>query len=245
MKRIRAAISVAAFVGLTSAASATTISLHSAGSYGALVGSGPQIVEDFEGFGALGEGEVGSNFSTDVGTFNTLGGTGSGGTVTGLSGNTGTELALRDGNTFRRVNTTPGGRWYLDSNDTWGMSWEVSTGSMFSRIVFTLADGSDAGGWLAIISEGIRVEQRTNGRLGDGNIATVVVDFGRAVSSALITIGNYSGSGSQGFVRNDGFSVDDISVNIAPVPLPAGLPLLLAGLGGLVALGRRRKANAA
>jgi hypothetical protein len=240
MKILRIAASAAAFFALTSLASATTITLHSAGSYAALVGSGPQIVENFESFGGLGEGEVGTNFNTSVGIFNTLGGTGTGGTVSGLSGNTGTVLALRDGNTFGRSNTTSGGRWYLDSNDTFGMGWFVETGSMFSRVVFNLTDGSDVGGFLSIISDGVRTEQRTAGRLADGGVTTVVVDFGKAVSSAFISIGNYTGSGSNQNVRNDGFAVDDISVNIAPVPIPPSLALLLAGMGGLFLMRRKR-----
>jgi hypothetical protein len=174
------------------------------------------------------------------GIFNTLGGTGTGGTVSGLSGNTGTVLALRDGNTFGRSNTTSGGRWYLDSNDTFGMGWFVETGSMFSRVVFNLTDGSDVGGFLSIISDGVRTEQRTAGRLADGGVTTVVVDFGKAVSSAFISIGNYTGSGSNQNVRNDGFAVDDISVNIAPVPIPPSLALLLAGMGGLFLMRRKR-----
>ena len=242
--RILAIAAPAALFALTTMASATTITLHSPGSYAALVGAGPQIVEDFEGFGGLGEGEVGTNFDTSVGIFNTLGGLGSGGTVNNLSGNTGTVLALRDGNTYGRLNTTAGGRWYLDSNDTFGMGWFVETGSLFSRIVFNLTDGSDVGGYLSIISDGTRTEQRTGGKLANGDVTTVVVDFGRAVSSAFISIGNYAGVGSNRNVLNDGFAVDDISVNIAPVPVPASLPLLLAGMGGLYLVRRRRTARA-
>lgn len=246
MRHALAAGMLGALVAIATApAWATTITLGGIGDYDSLLGSGPQVVEDFETVTPTPtEGEVGADFVTAVGTFNTLGGTGTGGTVTGLPGNTGTELALRDGNTFGRVNTTTGGRWYLDSNDTWGLSWDVDVGMMFDRIVFTLADGSDVGGWLSIMADGMRVEQRVDGRLSNGNLYTVVVDFGMSVSSALIEIGNYTTSGGQTFLRNDGFSIDDISVNIAPVPVPAGLPLLLAGLGGLALLRRRGRASA-
>lgn len=41
------------------------------------------------------------------------------------------------------------------------------------------------------------------------------------------------------FVRADGFELEPITDQIAPVPLPAGLPLLLGGLAGLGALGLR------
>jgi hypothetical protein len=238
---LSAATGMALFVG--HAAFATTINSQafSSGAYAAAVGPGAQVFEGFEGFG-LPEGEVGTNFNTAVGTFNTIGGTGSGGTVTGLSGNTGTELALRDGNTFGRTNTTPGGRWYLDSNDTKGMLWDVNIGTMFERIVFVLTDGSDVGGWLSVIADGVRYEQRTAGQLGNGNRQIVTIDFGSAVSSAQIALGVFSGSGSTSYRLNDGFSIDDISV--APVPVPATLPLLLAGLGGIAFLRRRQRSTA-
>ncbi|MEM6372914.1 MAG: VPLPA-CTERM sorting domain-containing protein, partial [Pseudomonadota bacterium] len=51
---------------------------------------------------------------------------------------------------------------------------------------------------------------------------------------------------STGFSGND-FAVDDITftgpapTSMTPVPLPAGLPLLLAGLGGLALLRRRQR----
>ena len=46
---------------------------------------------------------------------------------------------------------------------------------------------------------------------------------------------------STGFVGND-YALDDLSFSakgISPIPLPAGLPLLMAGLGGLALLRRR------
>ncbi len=240
MKSFGIVAATAAFFALTGAAGATTITFNSPGDYGALVGVGPQVVEDFESFGGLGEGEVGTDFMTSVGTFNTLGGTGTGGTVTGLAGNTGTQLALRDGNTFGRENTTLGGNWYIDSNDTFGMGWLIQTGSLFSRVVFNLTDGSDTGAWLSIIADGVRAEQRTAGQLPNGEVTTVVIDFGAAVSSAYVEIANFKASGSTVGRLNDGFGIDDVSVNISAVPVPATLPLLLAGLGGLYLIRRRR-----
>lgn len=204
--------------------------------------------EDFETLGAnLGEGEVGSNFSTAVGTFNTLGGTGTGGTVSNLPGNTGTELALRDGNTYGRYNTQPlDGDWYLDSNDTYGIDWDVSTGSTFNTVIFTLVDGSDTGAFLRITSEGDTFEQRVGGKLSNGNASIVVVSFDTLVSDAVIEIGNYTSDGTT-LRTNDGFAIDGLRVGTdnrliqeppAPVPLPASGLLLI---GALAATGWRAR----
>lgn len=204
--------------------------------------------ENFETLGSnLGEGEVGSNFSTAVGTFNTLGGTGTGGTVSGLPGNTGTELALRDGNTYGRYNTQPlDGDWYLDSNDTYGIDWDVSTGSTFNTVVFTLVDGSDTGAFLRITSDGDTFEQRVGGKLSNGNASIVVVSFDTLVNDAVIEIGNYNSSGTS-LRTNDGFAIDGLRVGTdnrlvqdppAPVPLPASGLLLI---GALAATGWRAR----
>ncbi|WP_425039343.1 VPLPA-CTERM sorting domain-containing protein [Primorskyibacter sp. S187A] len=40
--------------------------------------------------------------------------------------------------------------------------------------------------------------------------------------------------------RNIGFTITSLDVTLAPIPLPAGLPLLLAGLGGLALMARRK-----
>lgn len=223
---------------------ATSISVaeFSTSSFDALVASGTFGGEDFETLGAsLGEGEVGSDFATAVGTFNTLGGTGSGGTVSGLPGNTGTELALRDGNVYGRVNTVPtDGTWYLDSNDTQGIGWDVSTGDMFNTVIFTLVDGSDTGAYLRISADGETHEQRVGGQLANGNASIVVVSFDTSMSNAVIELGNYTSSGSD-MRTNDGFSIDGLRVGATPVPLPAS-GLLLAGALGFGGWRARRKA---
>ncbi|TBN42808.1 VPLPA-CTERM sorting domain-containing protein [Paracoccus subflavus] len=47
-------------------------------------------------------------------------------------------------------------------------------------------------------------------------------------------------TGGQGQAGNG--RVDDIEVDVAPIPLPASAVLLLAGLGGLAAVRRKKKA---
>ncbi|MDW3224989.1 MAG: VPLPA-CTERM sorting domain-containing protein [Paracoccaceae bacterium] len=223
-------------------ANAATISVQSfdAALYNSSFNTSGGSGEDFESLGAtLGEGEVGPIFSTTVGTFESLGGTGSGGSVIG----SGTELALRDGSLFGRSNTVPqGGSWYLDSNDTWGIKWMVDVGGAFSRISFVINDASDAGAFLRIDAGGTSEELRTGGALANGNARAVVIDFGQKVTSAEITLGNFSAFGGDEFRRNDGFSIDGIDVAI--VPLPASILLLGAAIGGLGWAGRRKARKA-
>lgn len=235
---------VLAFLVTTANAATISVSVFDASTYNPSFASGNNVGEDFEDLGdTFGEGEVANGFQTAVGTFSAIGGVGSGGTVTGLPENTGTLLALRDGDVFGRVNTTPtGGNWFLDSNDTWGMDWTVglSNATAFTSLMFTLTDGSDTGAFLRIIAGDDVYTQRVNGRLSNGNKSVVLIDFGGAVTSADIRIGNFSSNDSGAFFRNDGFSVDGIQVSA--VPLPAGLLLLGSALAGLGILRRRRQA---
>ncbi|MDD9718243.1 hypothetical protein PVW48_15885 [Dinoroseobacter sp. PD6] len=229
-------------------------------SFGFIEGLGTFNGEDFEnlgpGGGATVEGQVGfqgSPLSTAVGNFETVGGTGGGGTVTG-SGfpNDGTGLALRDGTVFGRSNKIPTtGSWFLDSNDTHGIEWDVSLGgASFDAIFFTLTDGSDQGAFLRIDAGGGNTfEQRVGGKLPDGNSSIVVIEFSSAVTAADIDFFNFESDGVT-FRKDDGFSLDGMRVGIggpgfgappAPVPLPAS-GLLLIGALGAVAL-RARKAR--
>jgi len=232
-------------LALPAQAATITVSVLDAADFNSGFASGSNVGEDFEALGASnGEGEVDDGFATAVGTFSTLGGTGTGGTVTGLPGNTGEKLALRNGNVFGRENITPaGGNWFLDSNDTWGMKWDVALAGdqAFTRVLFALSDASDVGAFLRITAGSDSVELRAAGdpTLQNGNDKLVIVDFGAAVTSAMIELGNFTTSGGDTFKKNDGFSIDGLQV--AAVPLPAAGLLLLGGLGGLAALRRRRR----
>jgi hypothetical protein len=177
-----------------------------------------------------------------VGTFSTLGGTGSGGTVTNADfANDGSQLAIRDGNVYGRRSTTSAltgdkaDDMFLDSNDTYGISWMVSLGgSLFDSLVLTLTDATDVG---AIMRITVGEETYTFSGLGNGAQQIVQIDFDEAIDTASIFFGNWN---SQGGLRlNDGFSIDDIAVS--EVPLPASALLLLGGLAGMASM-RRKKA---
>lgn len=216
-----------------------SVTNFSTGAYNAAVdGFSNAVVEDFESFS---EGNVANGFSTSVGTFSSMGGTGSGGTVTGSGfANNGTLLAVRDGNVYGRSSTTSAlsgtsaDNMFLDSNDTFGIRWDVSLGGgMFDRIALTLSDAADSGALLRIMVDGAFHDLSS---LGNGNRKLITIDFGSAVSSATVFFGNWRNGQPR---TNDGFSIDDASVSA--VPLPASAVLLLAGLGGMAAMRRRKR----
>ena len=234
-------ISLAATLVAGPALAATiNVSSFSNSGYNTAVGSmGHAVSQDFETYG---EGNVDAGFATNVGTFWSLGGTGSGGTVTNAGfANDGSLLAIRDGNVYGRTSSTSEltsnseDDMFLDSNDTFGMIWNVSLGAdrMFDRIVFTVTDAAEFGGSLWIGTNGA-----TTTVMNAANAVRNLIEitFDQSMSSATVVLSHFNGSGN---FTNDGFSIDDIAVS--EVPLPASALLLLGGLGGLAAM-RRRKA---
>lgn len=232
--------------GSASAISITITEYTGKASYDAIAGGfGTTFVEDFESYT---EGNVGPDFATSVGTFNTLGGVGSGGTVTdpvskgNFAGNDGSKLAVRDGNVHGRTSTTneifgtrPGDT-FLDSNDTWGIEWLVNVGRAFNEILFVMTDATDTGNRLWVTADDGAVSQTVDlpaYSFGNGSKRLVHVNFGDYVTDAKILLDHRGRT-------NDGVAIDDISVAVVPLPAPA--LMLLAGLGGLAALRRRRPA---
>lgn len=254
MRLLAGAAALALSAGVAQAAT-ITVSSFSVGAYNAAVGStAGKVVEDFESYavGNVGGGaQPAAAFVSKVGSFWTMGGVGSGGTVTDPNPDLdGSKLAIRTGSVYGRSSTTDvlaglsdsatdGVKdRFLDSNDTFGIRWNVDIGSMFNRIVFTLTDSTDVGAVMTIATAG--AASVTYSGLGNANRRLVVVDFGAGVKSAEITFFNsFMNRPQKGFL-NDGFSIDDVS--ISPVPLPAPAFMLIAGLAGLAALRRKRAA---
>lgn len=235
--RIAAAVAgFSALCALAAPAGAVSISISTftPASYAATLGGFAAVAgqEDFEGFAS---GEQSGPLSTGVGVFETLGGTGSGGTVTGTAGNTGTGLFLRDAPIFGRDNTTTGGSNFLDSNDTFGINWVISGLGQFDSVLFNLTDVGDSGGDLSIAAGGSVLDTIFKGRAG--SLAdTVLITFSGFVDEATITLRKSK--------LNDGFSIDDavVASSVAPVPLPPAGLALLAGLGAMFVAARRRSA---
>ena len=153
---------------------------------------------------------------------------------------TGTELALRDGPNFGRTNTTAGGTYFLDSNDTLGMEINLNVGALFDSILFTLTDPADAGAQVSLIVDG--VSHAILSGLSNATAKLIEIDLGTAVTSAVLKIENSR--------LNDGFGLDDLTVGdtgtgiVPAVPLPPGAVLLGGGLLALAAYGRRARRSA-
>ncbi len=226
------AISIAA-LGLSSGASAATLGISVetfslAGFNAYKAGLSSSATETFEQAQGVAASQLSGGFSSVlVGGFATLGGKGSGSSVIG----DGTDLGLRNSPNFGRKNTTEGGRWFLDSNDTLGMSWEVNTGGLFNSIAFTLSDAADAGATLSVLADGGLLE--TFVKQKNGVTDFIVISFSDMISGATINLSNTR--------LNDGFAIDDATVGVAPVPLPPAIALLVAAFAGMGWFGRKRR----
>jgi hypothetical protein len=225
------ALACAATLSFGAAAQAATISVSTFDltSFGNMIGTDNSI-ENFESYtgGAL----SGPLTGTAVGTFTSLGTTGSGSTCQSNGGGTCTaNLAIQDGGINGQGNLLPlGGSKSLNSNDTLGILWDVfrAGNATFNRIVFGLRDGGEfkkmtitAGGETATFGPGA----------GNNNEKLVVIDFSSLITNATITL-EHNGI-------NDGFTIDGATA-ASVVPLPAGAWLMLTGLAGLMAARRRK-----
>lgn len=202
------------------------------------------VTENFEGFTACNRTNAttcaSGPLTTAVGTFSGIGPAFSGGGSQIAPTNNIIVRSNNPNNTFGRVNLTPGGSQWLDSNDMNGISWLVpgsATLNAVRRLSFLLTDVDDVGN----IDFSIRanggtgsfntVLQLNNNGLPNGTLHLVTMLFSAPVSSFTVDMING---------RGDGFGADRFVA--AVVPLPAAGLLLLGALGGLAVLRRRRPA---
>ena len=256
MKHALIAMALATVSALPAWSASITANLFDAAAYTSLVGAPGYTELATETFESIAPGQAALDqthvfdgiegnavLGTGVGDFVSLGGTGSGGTVGSLDGQ---ELAIRSGSVFGRSSTTDllngdgdtandGNKdAFLDSNDTLGLRWTVDLGgSMFNQLVFVLTDVADAGASMTIGAGGQSISFGS-GAFSDATRLLVIVSFDSLVDGAVVTLENSR--------KNDGFSIDDISVGVIAVPLSASALLLGAGLFGLAALKRPGKA---
>ncbi len=216
---------------------ATTITAYDRAAFDGMVAAlSTTIVEDFEAFTI---GERSGGLTTAVGVFDTLGATGSGGTVTGTTGNTGKSVFVRDRGVYGRSNTTAGGKTYLDSNDTFGLSWTIAGLGLFDHVFFTMSDIADSGATFTLSADDMQVGPSIS-KQRNGAVNMVMLSFGTTIDSLTLNLRHSK--------LNDGFSIDDAGIGLsrvaAPppsaVPLPPAAALLAAGLAALVVFRRRR-----
>lgn len=179
-------------------------------------------------------GENVGQIVSPVGVFTGLGGTGTGGSVVDVP----TSIQIREVSQFGRQNILPEeGARYLDSNDTLGFTLEIDTGflgiSPVKSLSFFLMDAADQGATFEL-SYGDDVLKSLVGQ-ADGTINFFAIRFDTPATMATLRFSNT--------VRlDDGFGVDGFQV--APIPIPPAVAMLLTGLAGLGFIGRRRR-NAA
>jgi hypothetical protein len=170
---------------------------------------------------------------TKVGSFSSLGGIGTG--QSAINGGAG--LEVRNDNPFRwgrHSILNPGGNW-LDSNDTYGMRWQVGGLSQFNALSFFMTDVADVGGKFSLkVGDTVFSDLiGATGRLANGTIHFVTIFLPTAIDSLVVELRHDR--------LNDGFGIDGVTVaQVAPVPLPPAAALLIGGL--VILVGLRRKA---
>ena len=212
-----------------------------------LAGAARSVVEDFEGLPAWGgEADTPNLASGAAGGMAGIGAQpGSGRTA--VDGGTGVEVRTDAHPSVPgsysalsgRFNTSLGGSNWLDSNDLEGIVWDVNSGgalTSFDSLVFFLTDVGDIKGTdfrIEVSGAGVDPTVHHIARQPNGTLNLVRVLFAETVSAATLRLLT---------AHNDGFGIDDVGVaRMAVAPLPPAALMLLAGLGGLAVVRRRRR----
>jgi hypothetical protein len=174
---------------------------------------------------------------TAVGSFASLGGTGTGSSA--INGGTGLEVRNDDPFRWGRFSVLdPAGSW-LDSNDTYGMRWDVGGLGAFNALTFFLTDVADVGAKFSLRVGDTLYDNLIggDGRTANGTIHWVRILLDEAVSSLVVELRHDR--------LNDGFGIDGVTIaHVAPIPVPPAAALMVSGVIVLVGLRRRRRAAA-
>ncbi|EBA18431.1 hypothetical protein RSK20926_11949 [Roseobacter sp. SK209-2-6] len=113
-------------------------------------------------------------------------------------------------------------------------SFENADGSEDFIVAYSVDGGST-------FAEFFRIDTEDNTYHGDLATAVVALPGAAQTGSTLLSFLQVRNSGS----AYDHWALDNVTLSVAAVPLPAGLPLLLTALGGAALLRNRRKQKAA
>lgn len=128
--------------------------------------------------------------------------------------------------------------YWIDSQDIDELKWTINSSTPFYSLIFALTDAHDqpdshfemfvdnGGSWTPIWN--------IPNRLEDGNLFWLSVDFAEPLTSTALLFSTRLDDGY-------GIRAASLSTQPAPIPLPASAAFLLAGVGGLAALRRRKK----
>lgn len=179
---------------------------------------------------------------TNVGTFTTTDSTST--TCAGSCNEPDNESLIRSASGFGRYNTTEGGSKWLDSNDNAAINLTTKDGLFFDSVVLFLTDVDDVGpktfsifvnGEEFDISSEYDDTTLPGSQTDPDNADLFLISIGLDTATSNVAL-------SFAIDDNDGFGLDDVLLGSAtPVPVPATLPLLAAGIGLMGWASRRRK----